>query len=111
IPEFFANFRIDAVTEIAFEVSFVDDWSVGRAFWLYGPPVGDNERFPTELTLKRRIGVHIHPAAEWFKQSRIGYIRAGYADGGWECHVALPYQIARHVLDDVRRAPDQIVTI
>jgi hypothetical protein len=109
--ECFVHFRIDALTEKDFEVSFADDWNTGRPFMLYGPLTGDPEdrRFGG-LEPKGRLGVHVYPTAQWFKQSRIGNLRA-YPKGGIECHVSLPYQIARHVLEDVRREPVQIVSI
>jgi hypothetical protein len=109
--EYFVHFRIDALTEQDFEVSFVDDWNTGRPFMLYGPLAGDpeNRRFGG-LEPKGRLGVHVHPTARWFERSRIGYLMA-YPKGGIECHVWLPYQIARHVLEDVRRELDQIVSI
>lgn len=111
--EHFVHFRIDALTENDFDVSFVDDWNTGRPFMLYGPLKVDEDNDDERrggLEPKERVGVHVHPTARWFKQSRIGYIRV-YQNGGWECHISLPYQIARHVLEDVRRNPDQIVSI
>jgi hypothetical protein len=110
IPDFYAVFKIDAVTELSFEVSFGDDWTAGRSFMLYGPPRMESRELPAEMDREKRIGVHIHPTGNWFEQSRIGYIRV-YPGGGWECHIALPYQIARHILDDVRRDPTQLVSI
>lgn len=109
---YFALFRIDALTELSFEVSFGDGWSTGRSFMLYGPPQEDMHEvlFPAELKIRDRIGVHIHPTPNWFERSRIGHIRV-FEGGEWECHVALPYQIARQILEDVRRDPDQIVRI
>ena len=110
-PHYFARFKIDAVSELSFEVSFADDWATGRPFMLYGPPWDEeDQQLPAEMELKERIGVNIHPTEGWFKRSRIGYIKI-YSGGGWEGNVALPYQIARHILDDVRRNPNQIVII
>lgn len=108
---YFIHFRIDALTEQDFEVSFADEWKTGRAFMLYGPLAGDpeNRRFG-DLEPQGRLGVHVYPEARWFKRSRIGYLRS-YPKGGIECHVWLPYQIARHALEDVRREPNQIVSI
>ena len=111
--EHFVHFRIDAVTEKDFDVSFVDDWNIGRPFMLYGPLKVDEDNDDERrggLEPKERVGVHIYPAARWFERSRIGHIQV-YQGGGWECHISLPYQIARHVLEDVRHDPDQFVSI
>jgi hypothetical protein len=109
--KYFVHFRIDALTELDFEVSFADGWNTGRPFMLYGPLAGDpeNRRFGG-LEPKGRLGVHVYPTAQWFERSRIGYLRAT-PKGGIECRIWLPYQIAHHVLEDVRREPDQIVSI
>ena len=111
--EHWIHFRLDAVTEKDFEVSFVDDWNTGRPFMLYGPLKVDEDNDDERrggLEPKDRVGVHIYPTAQWFERSQIGYIKV-YENGGWECHVSLPYQIARHVLEDVRRDPEQLVQL
>lgn len=110
ICDYFALFRIDALTELNFEVSFADEWSTGRPFMLYGPERMDERELPAEMKREGRFGVHIHPTAHWFKRSRIGYVRV-YEGGSWEVHIGLPYQIARQILDDVRRDPNQLVMI
>lgn len=72
----------------------------------HGAPASD-EAEHGGLNFGKRTGVHVHPTAEWFNTSRIGYIRA--YDGGCENHVSLPYQIARHVLEDARRVPQYVI--
>lgn len=111
--EHFVHFRIDALTENDFNISFVDEWNTGRPFMLYGPLRVDEDNDDERrggLEPKERVGVHIYPTERWFDRSEIGYIRV-YKGGGWECHISLPYQLARHVLDDVRRDRDQVVSI
>lgn len=110
VCDYFALFRIDALTELNFEVSFTDEWSTGRSFMLYGPESMDERELPAEMKREGRFGVHIHPTASWFKRSRIGHVRV-YEGGSWEGHIGLPYQIARHILEDVRRDPNQLVMI
>lgn len=102
------GFRVDALTELDFDISYVDGWGTGRRFMLYGPPASDAEGHGG-LDFGKRTGVHVHPTAQWFERSRIGHIRT-YESGACESHVYLPYQIARHVLEDLRRGP-QYVTV
>jgi hypothetical protein len=109
--DYVIGFKVDAVTEQDFEIQFVDGWGTGRRFTLYGQPaLNDDVELRGGLDFGKRTGVHIHPTAEWFKQSRIGYLKS-YDSGGCESHIYLPYQIARHVLEDVRRDLDQFVRI
>jgi hypothetical protein len=98
--DYVVGFRVDALTETDFDISFVDGWGVGRNFMLYGQPASDEARH-AGLNFGTRTGVHIHPTAEWFTSSRVGYIRV-YDGGACESHVFLPYQIARHVLEEAR---------
>jgi hypothetical protein len=104
--DFVVGFKVDALTETDFDISFVDGWGTGRQFMLYGPPASDSERHGG-LNFGTRTGVHIHPTADWFKSTRIGWIRE-FDSGGCESHVYLPYQIARHVLEDVRCKPQYV---
>ena len=109
--DYFIGFKVDALTEQDFEIQFVDGWQTGRRFMLYGPPaLDDDDERRAGLDFGKRTGVHVYPTDHWFEKSRIGYIKS-YENGGCECHVFLPYKIARHVLEDVRRDPEQFVRI
>lgn len=101
------GFKVDALTETDFDISFVDGWGTGRQFMLYGAPASDQERHGG-LNFGKSTGVHVHPTADWFKSARIGGI-ATFESGGCESHVYLPYQIARHVLEDARRSPQYVI--
>lgn len=110
VCDYYVAIRIETIIEDDFQVAFIDDWEAGRSFSLYGavmPSEGERAGAPE---FGARAGVKVGPTANWFEQSRLGGIRF-YAKGGGTCYVALPYQIARHVLEDVRRNPNQIVQI
>lgn len=100
------GFKVDACTETDFDISFVDGWGTGRRFMLYGSPASD-EQSHGGLNFGGRTGVHIFPTADWFMSSRIGQIR-DFDGRTCESNVYLPYQIARHVLEDVRRKPQYV---
>jgi hypothetical protein len=104
-------FRVDTVLEDDFKIGFVNEWDVGRSFELYGSvlPIEGKDK-ANALPFGDRTGVKIGPVSDWFESSRLGQIKV-YERGGCQSFVALPYQIARHVLDDVRRNPDHVVTL
>src|SRR4051794_27187901 len=81
------GFKVDALTETDFDISFVDGWGTGRQFMLYGAPASD-EANHGGLNFGKRTGVYVHPTADWFKSSRIGGI-AVFESGGCESHVYL----------------------
>lgn len=108
------TFRADTLIEHDLEVAYVDDWLVGRSFSIYGPVVRDSEeekeKIVPDLNFGKRTGVRVTPTADWFQSSRIGYLRS-YEKGGCETFIALPHQIANRVLDELRRCPDQFVSL
>jgi hypothetical protein len=103
-------FKLQTVIERDFEVAFVDGWSVGRPFSLHGTVMPIEDAREDGPNFGNRTGVYIYPSPDWFQHSRIGYVRT-FEKGGCECRITLPYQIARHLLDDVRRDPNQFVSI
>lgn len=93
--------EIDNLMESNFSVEYTDGWSVGRSFWVYGKPVL-SENWPSEVRPSERVGAEISPALDSFSSSRLGYLRT-YEKGGCSLHITLPFQIARHALEDLRR--------
>lgn len=111
LPDDYVTFRIETVIEDEFKVAFIDDWEAGRDFSLYGHVInGEDDESPNASIFGQRTSVKIGGAPEWFQTSRIGGIRT-YERGGCECFVVLPFQIARNALEEVRRDPDQLVTL
>ena len=109
-PDRQVTFRIETVLEDDFEVTFVDDWQIDRSFSLYGSVVRVDDQKADDPPFRDRTGVKVGTIPNWFKSSRIGGMRI-YEKGGCECFVAFPFQIARNVLEEVRRDPDQLVTL
>lgn len=111
LPDDYVTFRIETILEDEFKVTFIDDWETGRAFSLYGSVIpGEGEPSSDAPAFGKRTGVKIGGMPDWFQTSRIGGIRT-FERGGCECFVALPYQIARDALNEVRRDPNQLVTL
>lgn len=111
LPDDYVTFRIETVLEDDFKVAFIDDWDTGRGFSLYGSVIPrDDEESSDAPVFGKRTGVKIGGTPDWFQSSRIGGIRT-YDRGGCECFVALPFHIARDALEEVRRNPDQLVTL
>jgi len=111
IPDDYVMFRIDTILEDEFKVTFIDDWETGRAFSLYGSVIpSDGQESADAPKFGKRTGVKIGGTSDWFQTSRIGSIRT-FEREGCSCYVALPYQIARDALDEVRRDPNQLVTL
>jgi hypothetical protein len=109
-PDRQVTFRIETVLEDDFEVTFVDDWQIGRSFSLYGSVVRVDDEKADDPPFRDRTRVKVGTTPNWFKSSRIGGMRV-YEKGGCECFVAFPFQIARNLLEEVRRDPDQLVTL
>ncbi len=108
--EYLVLLRLQTVIERDFEVAFVDGWSVGRPFSLHGDVMPIECATDDGPDFGKRTSLYIYPSSDWFQQSRIGYVRA-FEKGGCECRVTLPYQIARHLLEDIRRDANQLVSI
>ena len=98
----------DNIMEEDFKVEYTAGWGVGRAFSVYGQP-RLSDSWPEELEPSGRVGATIHPSADWFASSRLGYLRT-YDGGGVSLHLTIPYQLARHALEDLRRAPGSRVS-
>jgi hypothetical protein len=111
LPDDYVTFRIETILEDEFKVAFIDDWETGRGFAIYGSVIPKDGREASDTpAFGNRTGVKIGGTSDWFQTSRIGGIHT-YERGGCECFVALPFQIARHALEEVRRDPDQLVTL
>lgn len=111
LPDDYVTFRIETILEDEFKIAFIDDWDVGRTFALYGSVIpADDQKTSAPPEFGKRTGVKIGAMPEWFQSSRIGGIRT-YDRGGCECFIGLPYQLARHALEEVRRDPEQLVTL
>lgn len=105
LPDDYVTFRVETILEDEFKVAFIDQWEVGRSFALYGAVIpSDGEKIDSMPEFGKRTGVKIGAMPDWFQSSRIGGIRT-YDRGGCECFVALPYQIARNALEEVRSDP------
>ena len=109
-PDRQVTFRIETVLEDDFEVTFVDDWQIDRSFSCYGSVIGVDDEKADDPPFGSRTGVRVGTIPHWFKSSRIGGMRV-YEKGGCECFVAFPFQIARNLLEEVRRDRDQLVTL
>lgn len=114
LPDEWIALEIDNVMEGDFAVSYIDGWNVGREFAVYGKVLGlkdrERERHIEGLALKERMGATIHPSPDWFKGSRLGWLRVSEGIGG-EMHLSIPHQLARAALDDLRRNPRQIAKL
>jgi hypothetical protein len=111
LPDQHVAFRVETLLEDDFEISFVDGWNVGRSFSIYGTVLPDDDRNAEgDLDFGNRAGVKIGASPDWFQRSRIGFVHL-FPKGGCEMRVALPWQIARQVLEDLRRDADQVVSI
>lgn len=110
ICDYSVLFRLQTMIERDFEVSFVDAWSTGRPFSLHGAVIPIEDDKECGLDFGNRTSLYVYPSPDWFQSSQIGYIRE-FETGGCECRVTLPYQIARHLLEDIRRDPNQLVSI
>ncbi len=107
IPDTFLTFRIDDVVEEEFRVRYVDaQWDVGRTFCLYGEIIRQPEGDFEGLRFEKRAGIKIHSTANWFRKAQIGSL-----GGPGGAYISLPYQLARHVLEDVRRDKRQLASI
>lgn len=110
-PDDYVTFGIETLLEDEFNVAFVDGWNVGRDFALYGAVIPRDDLWKAPLPeFGKRTGVRISAMPAWFQSSRIGGVET-YDHGGSECFVELPYQIARHILEDIRNDPHQHVTL
>lgn len=114
-PDVYATLRVDAVSEGEFEISFVDRWNVGRSILVEGTLLlpDDKERLAAvqaAFGFRNRIGVRIFPVADWFQDSTFGHVRSFSAMSTEPC-VGLPYQLAYQVLNELRRDPDQLISI
>ncbi len=103
-------FKIEAVVEKDFEVGYVDGWSVGRSFSLYGSVMPTERSAENDLDFGARTGVHVFPSPDWFQKSQIGRVRT-FPKGGCESNITLPYQIARHLLEDLRENTNQVASV
>jgi hypothetical protein len=104
-------FRVETIIEDEFRVAYADDWEIGRSFSIFGPvfPL-ERDHGPRPPKVGGRSGVKIGLGGSWFESSRLGSMRF-FENGGSEGFVHLPFQIARQVLDEVRRDPDQLVVL
>jgi hypothetical protein len=109
-PDRQVTFKIETLIEDDFEVTFVDDWQIDRCFSLYGTVVSVDDEKGDNPSFGGRTGVKVGTMPNWFKSSRIGGMRL-YENGGCESFVAFPFQIARNILQDVRRDPNHLVTL
>lgn len=110
--EFRVDFRIKTLLEDTFDVSYVDGWNVGRSFAIYGPVIqheDEEKQAVPDLTFGKRTGVRITATADWFDSSRLGTVLQ--KKDGCETYIALPYQIANRLLDELRRDPKQVASI
>jgi hypothetical protein len=109
-PDRQVTFKIETVIEDDFEVTFVDDWQIDRCFSVYGGVVRVDDEKADDPPFGSRTGVKVGTLPNWFRSSRIGGMRV-YEKGGCEPFVAFPFQIARNILEEVRRDPNQLVTL
>jgi len=111
LPDDYLLFRIDTVLEDPFKVQYIEEWSLGRDFALYGPILErpNGQIFDVPLTTER-TGLSIRLTEGWFDSSTLGHIRI-QAKGHAMAYVDLPHQIGARLLDDVRRDQDQRATI
>ena len=104
LPDERVTFRAEVVIEDDFKIGFVDGWEVGRSFSVYGPTI-DTGHESGELDFGDRSGVRVGLTREWFKSSFFGTIR------GRESWISLPVELGNRMLDELRRDPNQLVTI
>lgn len=110
-PDEYVKFEIYLVSEEDFEVVFVDNWQCGRTFSLHGlVKSNDGPDEKNSSLFGERIHLRIGQRGDWFQTCHIGLITE-HNKGQPSCYVELPYQIAHHVLEDVRRNPKQLVTL
>lgn len=110
-PDEYVSFEIYLVSEEDFEIVFVDDWQCGRKFSLHGfVKSNDGQDDKYDSIFGERIHLSIGQREDWFQSCHIGLITE-HKKGQPSCYVAFPYQIARHILEDVRRSPKQLVTL
>jgi hypothetical protein len=110
VLDHYVAFRVETLIEEDFDISYVDGWNVGRGIGIYGTVLEREDIGKGTLDFGKRTGVKIGPTSDWFQRSRIGYVLV-FSDGGCEMRIGLPWQIARHLLEDLRRDPDQVVRI
>lgn len=111
LPDSYVTFQIKTIIEDDFKVTWIDGWETGRSFSLYGTVIPrDEDAGPDAPAFGQRTGLKIGGTSDWFQSSKIGAVRT-FEKGGCECFITLPFQIARNALEDVRRDPDQLVTL
>ena len=108
----YVNFNISEVAEDEFKVEYIDEWSVGICFNLYGPLTDDKWESSIGLGFgkERKAAIRIFPSPEWFTSSRIGYATV-HKTGRSEMFISLPHQIARDLLTELRSNPKQVASV
>ena len=99
-----------SIEEQAFKVEFIEDWEIGRTFWIYGRSIDAEYENESPLQLRERVTIEVRPSSKWFEHGGIGYFNQTEGVAG-ECRVRLPYQIAKQMLDEFRSNPEQILNL
>lgn len=106
--EYRHHVRSNSIEDEAFRVEWIEDWEIGRTFWIHGQSIDAEYETKSPLQLRERVTIEVCPSSKWFEHGGIGYFN--HTDGlAGDCRIRLPYQIAKQMLDEFRLNPEQIL--